>query len=206
MSTIKKIILVLIILVSVINAIADSQVKFAGGAVDNTSIGTIAWVNPTLAIGGTNQTYAQATLNGQISHYLYLTNYAFSIPINATIDGVVVTPMRKSDRTSNGGSRDSAVRLITNSVIGSVDRATATIYTITDTVEDHGGNTDTWGVTLTPAIINSARFGVAFAATKASSSGPVHVIDVDFIRITVYYTLPSSGTVYKRKAKPQSVY
>lgn len=188
------------------SVLADVQVKFAGGAVDNASIGNNRiWSNPNLATGGTNATYATVIVDGEISHYLYLTNYAFTIPPNATIDGVVVTPMRRSSSTANGGSRDSALRLITNSIIGTVDRATATIYTVTDTTENHGSSTDTWGVVLSPVTINSPTFGTAFAVTKPSSVSSAHTISVDFVRITVYYSLPSSSR-YRRFAKPQFVY
>lgn len=206
MSIIKKTILILGLLFFATNVMSDSQVKFAGGAVDNASTGTVTWANPNLAIGGTNQTYAQATVDGTISHYLYLTNYAFSIPTNSTINGVVVTPMRKSDRISNGGSLDRAVRLITNGVIGSTDRSSTNTYGITDVAEDHGGVSDTWGITLTPTIVNSSGFGTAFSTTKPDPNGQAHIVDVDFIRITVYYTLTSSEILYKRKAKSQSVY
>ena len=170
---------------------ADSTNRYAGGAADDASFGTVAWTNPTNAVGITNQTYATATgLDNTSSHYLYVTNYGFAIPTNATINGVVVSPTRKCSNAGNA-SRDTNVFLVVNSVIGTVNRATTTQYTTSDVTEDHGSPTDTWGVVLTPAIVNSPRFGAAFASYKIAAGGAIN-ITVDAIKITVYYTLPST--------------
>ena len=86
------------------------------------------------------------------------------------------------------------------------DQQTNTAYTTTDAYEDHGGSTDDWSAGLDVDDINSANFGVRFAATKADSGGASHTVRVDHIRITVHYTPPtliaiggttniSSGTV-----------
>lgn len=170
-------------------AFAYSTNSYAGGVVDNVSTGTVAWTNPQRVVGITNAIYATVGLDNQVSHYLYATNYGFNIPISATINGIVVSPTRKCSNSGNL-SRDNNLRLVTNGVINVTDRATTTPYTLTDVTEDHGGVADTWGIALSPDMVNSTGFGVAFASYKIAPGSGV-TISVDAIRITVYYTMPS---------------
>ena len=181
---------------------ADNTNRWAGGATNNASFGTVAWTTPTNAVGITNLTYATATgLDNTSSQYLYVTNYGFAVPTSATINGVVVSPTRKCSNAVNL-SRDTNVFLVVNSVIGTANRATATQYTTSDVTEDHGGTNDTWGFTLTPADINSPQFGTVFSSYKIAAGVGVN-ITVDAIKITVYYTLAGAR---KRKAIGQTVY
>ena len=172
------------------NAISATATGNPTSCVNNTSIGTINWTNPTLAYASDNA-YAQAIVDGTTSRYLYCTGYGFAIPAGAVIQGIVVNVERKSDRTSNGGSVDAAVRLIKAGTIGTIDRATVTIYPTVDVIEAHGSISDLWGTTWTAADINAATFGVAFAAAKPDFNGPAHVVDVDHIQVVVTY---STGT------------
>lgn len=152
--------------------------------------GAVNWSNTSLA-RTSDDAYALATVDGNATEWLQCTNYGFAIPSGSTINGITVNVERRSDRTTNGGSRDAGVRLVKAGVIGSVDRSTTTLYTTSDVTEAHGGATDLWGDTWTPADINSSGFGAVFAATKPSSSGQAHQIQVDMVSITVDYTLPS---------------
>lgn len=150
--------------------------------------GTRAWSNPTRAISS-NNSYATASVDGTTTRFLRCTGYNFAVPVGAIINGITVNVERKSDRTSNGGSRDAAMRVVKAGVIGTTDRSTATTYTTTDVIQAHGGAADLWGAIWTPADINAANFGAAFAATKASSSGPAHIVSVDHMPITVTFTI-----------------
>ena len=174
------------------HASAQSQSASPAAAGDCSSqggLGAVAWTSPGSAISS-NDAYASASVDGQTTNYLRCMNYGFSVPFGSTILGIEVRVERKSDRTSNGGSRDAAVRLVKGGAIQATDRSSASIYTIADQVETHGGPADLWGTTWTPAEINAADFGAAFAAIKPSASGPPHLITVDHIAITVYYSLP----------------
>lgn len=162
-------------------------------------IGTQAWSNPTRAISS-NNSYATASVDGTTTRFLRCTGYSFAIPAGATINGITVSVERKSNRITNGGSRDAAMRVVKAGLIGSTDRSTATIYTTADVTEAHGGATDLWGETWTAADINAASFGAAFAATKASAAGSAHTVSVDHVRITVDYSIPP-GT-YSLTASP----
>ena len=163
----------------------------AGNCTNQAGIGTIAWGSTGNAISS-NASYATATVDGETTNYLRCLNYGFTIPVGATIVGIEVNVERKSNRTQNGGSEDAAMRLVKAGAIQATDRSTGTTYTTGDVVEAHGGATDLWGSTWTPADINAANFGAAFAATKPDPSGQPHDITVDHIQITVYYTVPST--------------
>jgi MSHA biogenesis protein MshQ len=156
-------------------------------------IGTVAWTNPGRAVAS-DASYATASVDGTTTRFLQCTGYGFAIPASATINGITVNVTRRSNSTANGGSDDAAMRLVKAGVIGATDASTATVYTTADVIEAHGGATYLWGTTWTPADINAANFGAAFAATKASASGAAHTISVDYIQISVDYTVPFSCT------------
>lgn len=174
-------------------ALGQSQTSSpaTGSCTNQTGFGTGAWSNPGNAVSS-NTSYASATVDGSSTNFLRCLNYGFSIPAGATIVGIEVNVERKSDRTSNGGSQDAAMRLVKAGVIQATDRSTATIYPTVDGVETHGSPTDLWGTTWTPADVNASNFGAAFAATKPDSNGPGHTITVDYMSITVYYTAPTT--------------
>jgi hypothetical protein len=151
-------------------------------------IGTRAWTNPDRAVSS-NNSYATASVDGTVTRALRCTGYGFAVPVGATITGIIVNVERKSNRTTNGGASDAAMRLVKRGVIGTTDRATATTYTTADVIEAHGGGADLWGETWTPADINAADFGAAFAATKASAAGAAHTISVDHVQVTVNFSL-----------------
>jgi hypothetical protein len=150
--------------------------------------GTVAWASTGNAYR-TDNAYAQVSVDGTTSEYLYCRNFGFALPAGATIQGIVIDVERKSNSTSNGGSRDASVRLVNagGAVVGN-DNATTTLYTTSDLVEAHGSSGNLWGVSWTVADINDADFGVVLAVTKPSSVGAAHSITVDHIRITVYYS------------------
>jgi len=188
------------------NAVTQTRGPGAtGNCTDDNSIGTLTWTNPGNAFSS-NNVYATRTVDGTTSHYIKCLNYGFTIPATATILGITVNVERKSSSTANGGSFDAAMRIVQGGTIGTSDRSTTTQYTTADVTEAHGGATDLWGLTWTPADINAANFGAAFAATKPSSAGGSHTVSVDFIEITVDYTTdtipPTVSSITRVSANP----
>ena len=173
------------------SAHGQSQTASPSSCANQAGFGAGAWANAGNAVSD-DGAYASAVLDGNSSNFLRCVGYGFSIPLGATILGIEVHVERKSDRVSNGGSEDSAMRLVKAGTVQATDRATGTVYTTADAVEVHGGPADLWGTTWTAAEINAANFGAAFAATKPSPNGPVHNITVDHIAITVYYNPPTT--------------
>lgn len=153
-----------------------------------TGVGTVSWSNPAQAEGSDNSR-ATASLNGTTSRYLYCHDYGFTVPVGAVINGITVNIERRSSSGSDGGSRDSSVRLVSGGSVVGGDRATATPYPTTDTIESHGSAVDLWGSTWTVAAVNAGSFGVAFSATKPTWSWLSHTVSVDNIEVVVDYTL-----------------
>lgn len=170
------------------NAMAVTVTASPTICVDATGVGTIAWTNPGRAVASDNSRATAAVNDSEITHYLQCTGYGFAIPTGATINGIIVNVERNSSSTTATVPTDAQVRLLKAGVIGATNRATANSYTGTDLVEAHGSATDLWGDTWTPANINAANFGAAFAAQKPGTAGGSRTVSVDHIQIVVDYT------------------
>jgi len=157
-------------------------------AVDDSTVGTETWSSVTDVLTS-NNTYANMPcLVSRITHYVKVTNFGFSIPSGATIDGIVVEVEIKS--TGVTGARDSSVKLVKSGTISGTDLARSAAIGA-ETYIVYGTSTNLWGLAWTDADINSSLFGAAFAATWTFSKGGV--IQLDHIRITVYYTASGGG-------------
>ena len=167
--------------------------------VDNAATGTIAWSNPMNATSS-DAIYAQtAPLSGNpgFSHYLEATNFGFSVPVGAMINGIVIEVQKKWDNTSAGATLvDSEVKVVkSNGSIGTVNEATTTQnWPATETYISYGSSSDLWGETWLYSDINNSNFGVVVSA-KGTGGGVLGnpTADIDTFRITVYYTA-ANGT------------
>lgn len=159
---------------------------------EDTSYGAKSWTNITNAAASDNAD-AEIRLdqwNGP-SYYIKATNFGFSIPSGATIDGIVVE-IEKASQGAGGDHRDSRLRIVKGGTIGSTDKAdTATTWGTSDAYSSYGGVSDLWGETWTDSDINASNFGVAFSVD--GFSGTNRFAYVDHIRITVYYTAGGGG-------------
>ncbi|HLA33956.1 MAG TPA: hypothetical protein VJ001_03710, partial [Rhodocyclaceae bacterium] len=158
----------------------------------NSNTGDNDWANYGNAVSS-NDSYATVSLDdGDQSDYLQCTNFGFSIPSGATINGITVNIERKSTATN---ITDRRVRIVKGGSRGSDDLSTNTGYPSTDTVEAHGGATELWSETWTAADINSTGFGAALSVEKTDNSGGARTVSVDHIQIVVNYTVISAPTV-----------
>ena len=158
-----------------------------GTVVDDATVGTVAWINPDNA-KVSDDSKARASLSSTISHYLKATNFGFSIPTGATINGILVEVERLMTGTQPN-VKDSKVLIIKGGVIGSTDKAdTVNVWPLTDTYKSYGSSSELWGETWTPADINDSGFGFVISATGFADVSSAKA-DVDHIRITVYYTV-----------------
>lgn len=154
-------------------------------AVNDASVGTINWQSPTYVYSSNNFKSFIDENNSGTSKFLKITNFGFSIPSNATIDGIVVE-FEKAKNASSTAS-DNAIRIIKNDIIGTTDKSVIGEWPTTDTYVSYGGISDLWGETWSYSDINSSNFGVAISVNTTTSSGEYTTID--HCRITVYYTL-----------------
>lgn len=166
-----------------------------GTAADDSGVGTAAWQAPTAVLTGTSYTYAGIGL-GTYSHYLKVTNFGFSIPTGATIDGIVVEA--KCGRTDGiGTTKDYRARIVKGGTIGTTDKSSATTWTGSYAGGNmqyisHGSSTEKWGETWTEADIENTGFGFALSAQNNDGEDG-DTAQVQYIRITVYYTEEGGG-------------
>ncbi|WKZ42157.1 MAG: MBG domain-containing protein [Anaerolineales bacterium] len=127
--------------------------------------------------------------DGDDSDPLVMTNFGFSIPAGATIDGITVEMNRYREWSTGGGIQDVTVRLLGGTLTGD-NKAEAGLWATTfspDNVDTFGSASDTWGNTWTPAQINATGFGVELVVENTHSSARRQA-HVDYVRITVTYT------------------
>lgn len=154
----------------------------AGTGADDSAFGSVTWSNPG-NITALDNVYATASLStSTFSHYLKATNFGFSIPVDATIDGIVVEIERKSSVGS--AVNDNRIRIVKGGVVGTTDRSAGAAWPTTETIASFGSSSDLWGETWTAADINASNFGVVFAAVGTMAA----TASVDIKQITVYFT------------------
>lgn len=182
----------------------------AGTSANNTGVGSIAWGNVGNAAGGLNSTFAQAssTTPSSISNYLRLSNYGFSIPAGATINGVKVTIRAGSagDSLFLTGACTSPtanyyrVRLVNeSSVVGTADKAADNTLTNNGVFADvFGGAADTWSGEATGINWNNSNSGIVVAFQWSASGSSNCTAVVDYVPIEITYT-PAVGSGMPRR-------
>lgn len=153
------------------------------GAVD-ASFGNFAWAVPENITTEDGNFSSFGTASTNTMRYLKGTNAGFSVPSNATITGIKA----EFKRSRSGTVTDLRVRIVKNGVIGTTDLSLGALWPTTLTWDSFGGDGQLWGEIWTPADINASTFGVVISATINAFA----TIQVDAVRLTVYYTLPSS--------------
>ncbi len=177
--------------------------RYPGSGSDVSDVGTFAWTNPgNILLDDGNYATALDVTPGAITHYLEGTQYGFSIPPAATINGITVTIGRYS--TGTGGAppiyviRDSVVSLLKTGAVAGDNKANTIdnwpAFGAANAAATYGGPADLWGTTWTPAEINATNFGVALSATNSSSTNN-RTAGVDYISVEVTYTIPTTLTV-----------
>jgi hypothetical protein len=163
--------------------------------------GNTVWINPNNALT-LNTIYATADhlTNAKPTQYLQTTNYGFTIPAGATINGIVVT-ITRTPVNSNNTFYDKTVQLIKGGIKTGSNYAHSTDpaddwISGPQTITYGTGTTDLWGTTWSIAEINAIDFGVAF---QVQSNDAVDYFpedpSVDDMQITVYYTAGAGGNV-----------
>lgn len=145
-------------------------------------LGTAAWTNASNAQTSDNSYATSLLLLGQITNYLKVTNFGFSVPTDATITGITVNIERSS--TTLNGTQDNSVKLTVSGATTGTDKATASLWPTTDAVATYGSPTDLWGIGWTPGQVNDSTFGIEISAL-ADLAGTAQI---DYISITVDWT------------------
>ncbi len=165
-----------------------------GTGADDAGVGTLAWTNPNRVVASDDSKANASSTANVTTHYLKATNFGFTVPAGATINGVTVEIERMT--TNNTAARktiDNIVKLVKGGVISGTDKAdTVSKWPITDAYATYGGAADLWGLTLAYTDVNAADFGVAISANTTSDGAAVNA-RIDHIRITIDYTAAAGG-------------
>lgn len=168
----------------------SSGPRFPTAAVNNSVApeNADAWANPTnvFSDNAAEAAITAATFDSpDISQQLVTSGYGFAIPDGSTIDGIVVEIDRRSIIASSGVDNRVQLRNDSGALVGN-NKATATVWPSSTAVATYGSSSDTWGASPTATMVNDPDFGVVLSAKANIANAD---IGVDFIRVTVHYTL-----------------
>ncbi len=173
-----------------------------------TGIGNTAWLTFANVVSDNNSDATVALVNAtSVSNYLRATGYSFAIPPTATIGGIRLTIGRWS--TNQSGTvrfRDNEVKLVKAGTIVGSNKANAGVdWPSAEAAFTYGTTTDLWGTTWTAADINNANFGAVLSGLNATGSGLTYTGHVDYMQITVTYTLPGTLNWYTASSGGPSI-
>jgi hypothetical protein len=173
-----------------------TSTKIAGnGQDDYTSGGTGVWSDPEHITADDSSWATAGSLGGKVtSHYLRANQFGFAIPTGATINGISATIMRKcSNNDMTNYAVDARVSIIkADGSIGSTNKyGSLTHWPTLEATASYGGTTDLWDETWTPDAINDSSFGIVLCIYTLASL-PMVMASVDYITVTVTYTLDTS--------------
>lgn len=168
---------------------------------NDSSIGTVDWVNPSNVIAEDN-IFATAVLgNNQVSHYLKMTGFGFSLPSDAIITGIKIR-LKRNVLTGNNRIKTNAIQLVVGGVIQSYDFKgigtdanglwQGSLINVT-----YGGNGNLLGapLSLVYSDVNAADFGFAISAINTTSISTT--ARIDYAEITLYYLTGGVATEWK---------
>ncbi len=176
----------------------------------NTGAGA-AWSNPTNCLSSNNSRTTVALTGTQRSDSLAATNFGFSLPSTASIDGIKV----EVEANRPAGNSCKSIAVLTKDGANAVGtEASPHTLTTTDTYYTDGSASDLWGTTWTYSEINASTFGVFIVGQGFFGDVGGSTAQVDHVRITITYSEPfsvsgsmsSTGTVItSAKVNPAGV-
>lgn len=173
-----------------------------GTGADDATAGNKVWTNPG-NITAEDGVFAACTsiILPVISHYLKATNFGFSIPAGATINGILV---EWKTQNSGGTFTDNSIKIVQGGTISGNENANGTNWPRTLQYVGYGSSTDLWGLSWASSDINSSGFG---AVASVNVPGSTSTLQVDYVRITVYYTAAFDPTTtapafYRSETQP----
>jgi hypothetical protein len=167
--------------------VTSQGASYASVVVGTTPSGNTGATTPTTFSGWGTGLPLQVSLGpGQTSGTLIAQGLGFSVPAGASITGVVVA-MTRTQSSGTSALYTNAVTLTGVACQGKSDQYNAGDDWSQLGTPSYGGQSDTWGATLTPAIVNSATFGVSLTAVATGGPGNGASGEITALTITVYY-------------------
>jgi hypothetical protein len=189
--------MLLLTLIASVAYAATAGPNNAGTGANVTGVGTIDWADPgnITTVGSPYATATSVPSGGGITSYLRGTNYGFSIPSGSTINGITVVIYRRSSGSTSPFISDYIVSLVkAGTITGENKAATGTDWPSGSFgTATYGGAAQLWGTTWSADQINASDFGVVLSATNPNTS-VIRTATVDYMQITVTYTLPGTTT------------
>ena len=167
---------------------ADTGWLNPGTLADDSTVGTVAWTNPSNA-SSSNNSYATAQVNAakRTSHYLKCTNFGASLPVGAVVTGVEVQIEQKASDANE--IQDNLCQLVMAGTIGGSSVTYGSTWSTTESYVSRGGNGNLWGNTLAKSDAENSGFGVVISITKPGGDPDVSPIAyIDHIQIKIYYS------------------
>ncbi len=188
---------------------ATNSVRSTGTGANDASAGSSAWSNPGNITSDDNN-YAEIGIGqhgNTTSQYLKATNFGFSIPSDAIIQGIKVEWRRFFVYSGpSSGASDIEIKLVkADGTIAGTNKSAGAGWAGAEQVDAFGGISDSWGETLTAADINDVDFGTVLRAQIMGTTGSpaTGYARVDHCQMTVYYYL--NGYVKRASASSTAV-
>ena len=142
----------------------------------------------------------------QTSNLLFITNPGFSIPSDAIIRGIGIAIPQYVAGSPNYYNVDGVELVNGGASLGGSVYGNGYVIPSSTALMFLGGEYDTWGVSnLTPAIVNSASFGVAYWTAGYSAGG----LEIEYVeknvQMDVWYDLPEQTEYLETSAYGFSV-
>ncbi|CAN5441226.1 hypothetical protein BH10BAC1_BH10BAC1_03160 [soil metagenome] len=125
----------------------------------------------------------------QNTQCLTVSDFGFSIPLGAVINGIVLEVEKKrSAGGSSGIVEDNGLQIIKGGLLTGPNKSQYGVnWPLTDTYVTYGSSSDLWGTTWTAADINASDFGISLASISYVCGATI-TTSIDHVRMTVYYT------------------
>jgi hypothetical protein len=165
----------------------------AGTASSNSAAGTSFWTDPSNVTGASDASFAffDAEASGD-SEYLDVTNFGFSIPAGATIDGILFE-VRVREVASADNIFDKLVKPLKAGTAVGTDQKSAVEWGTSFAYRSYGSSSSLLGTTWTYSDINASNFGIRIQAAESVGNNIGAEGRVEHVRCTITYTAAAGG-------------
>lgn len=168
---------------------------------------TAGVINPDITVNGSQYEGNGAQIRtkggvspGTITDFIIARNFGFTIPDNVTIDGIQID-LNWEGQNSGTGVLSGASLYYLGGQTGNVKFPGIQNQSFaSDTFQ--GGSGDTWGASLTPAIVNDPTFGFGVQITTQLSGGSDRSF-INYMKIIVYYSTQNASVTPVASSDPQ---
>lgn len=169
---------------------ASTGFTICGTGANITGVGTQAWASPgNITADDSADANGDAADKSEQMNWLVGSNFGFAIPGGSTIDGIEARLQAYDTAGTNGLSDITHVVIYKdNSTPGNDLEAGTTNVSLTPTNYDYGDSAELWGLSWTPAEINSSNFQLRISMNSNEAGSVAGNPRVDFLAVNVHYT------------------